>query len=115
MKKLFFIFISIFPAFAFAQMENKTKIYLKLISECSCTIQMARNDKPAGRVFKMLADTFLFAIEKETTGFFITCGEGITSYLKVPYKPGEGYFRIYGYMGCNSARKNEISITPKFN
>jgi hypothetical protein len=87
---------------------------LSLNDARSGTIQMARNDKPAGQVFKMLADTFLFTIEKETTSFFITCGEGITSYLKVPYKPGEGYYKIYGYMGCDSGRKNEISITPTF-
>jgi hypothetical protein len=107
----FFIFI-ILGLQSNAQQENLTKIFFKVAADCSCNIQFARNDKPAGHPFKMTSDSFKIAIDSATTGFYITCGKGATAYVKIPYRPGEGYFKIFGKMHCDKKGKNEITIEP---
>lgn len=101
MKKLIIALLTIAISKAYCQQETFTKIYFKVKAECSCTIQFARNDKPAGQVFKMLSDSFLIAIDKGTTGFYITCGKSNTVYLKIPYSPGQGFYRMGGKMPCD--------------
>ena len=44
---------------------------LSLNDARSGTIQMARNDKPAGQVFKMLADTFYSPLKKKQRAFLL--------------------------------------------
>ena len=94
------------------QQENLTKIYFKVVADCNCNIQFAGNDKPAGHSFKMVSDSFLIAVDSVTTGFYITCGNGTTAYIKIPYRPGQGYFKIFGKMHCDKKEKNEITIEP---
>ena len=110
------LFITILLSFAaynvFSQQENLTKIFFKVKAECGCSFQLARNDKPAGHAFKMLSDSFLIAVDKETTGFFISCGNSDPVYLKIPYTPGEGFYRIAGIMTCGKEDENQLSIEP---
>ena len=112
MKKLFFLLIIIIPSFAFAQIEKMTKIYFKVKANCACSFQLARHDKPAGQVFKMLSDSLLIAVEKETTGFYITCGESNTAYLKIEYKPGQSFYHIVAKMSCDKKNIDPLIIEP---
>ncbi len=101
MKKLITTLLIVTASKGFCQQETFTKIYFRVKSECSCTIQFARNDQPAGQIFKMASDSFLIAIDKGTTGFYITCGKSNSVYLKIPYSPGLGYYRIGGKIRCD--------------
>ena len=125
MKKLFFLLISIFPVFSFAQMEKMTKIYFKVKASCSCIVQFARNDKPFGEPQRMVSDSFIVAVDKQTTGFYITCGESNTGYFKFQYQPGQYIYTLTGEMPCDKsvidplttfrfAVEPESSITPSF-
>jgi hypothetical protein len=112
--KLVKLFISLLFSFAtyfvFSQKAELTKIYFKVKADCGCSFQLARNDKPAGQIFRMLSDSFLIAVDKETTGFFIICGKSNPVYLKIPYTPGQGFYRIAGIMPCGKNAKEKMSI-----
>lgn len=115
MKKLITILLIITTTKAYCQQDTLTKIYFKVKSGCNCSIQFARDDKPTKQIFKMLSDSFLIAIDRGTTGFYITCGKSNTVYLKIPYSPGQGFYRLAGIMPCSKEGLETMIIEPELN
>ena len=72
----------------------------------------AWNDEQAGQASKMGYDSFKIAIDAETTGFYIKCGNSNPDYIKIPYLPGQGLYKIIGKMPCDKKPKGTISIEP---
>ena len=68
-----------------------TIIYFKVGADCKCQVQFTRNDKPVGQAFKI-------TIDAETTGFYIKFRNSKPNYVKIPYPPGQGLYKIIGKM-----------------
>ena len=112
--KLLPLFLLIFLSFQSRAQDKSTltKIYFKVVADCKCQVQFTRNDKPAGKPLKMVTDSFKIAIDAQTTGFYIKCGSSKPAYVKIPYRPGQGFFKILGKMPCDKNSKGSISIEP---
>ncbi|KAA9037156.1 hypothetical protein FW778_17150 [Ginsengibacter hankyongi] len=125
MKKFQLIFLFIIPSFAFSQIEKKTKIYFKVKADCNCVLQFIRDDKPFGEPVPMAPKSFIVFVDKQTNGFYITCGESNTGYFKFQYQPGQYIYTLTGGMPCDKsvidptttfrfAIEPDSSITPSF-
>jgi hypothetical protein len=127
MKKFQLLMLIIIPVCGFAQKENIAKMLFDVKAKCDCTLQFARNDKPAGVSYVLVPDTLFVAIAKETTGFFLTCGDSNIAYFKFQYEPGNYIYKLTGEMPCDKAildpqeklffseEPETTSITPTFN
>jgi len=110
MKKFLTAFFCIAGSVVFGQQDSLTKIWFKVKADCYCIIQLARQDTPAGKTMKMVSDSFLIAVDKGTTGFFIRCGKSKPTYVKIPYTPGDTVVRIYMIGSCDAKKAATVEI-----
>ena len=75
-------------------------------------MQIAWDNKPAGEVMEMMADSFMIAVDSGTTGFYLKCGDSNMAYIKIPYQPGQGYYYISGTMACDKTEIEAIKPDP---
>jgi hypothetical protein len=94
----------------FCQQDSLTKVYFKVKADCYCIVQFARQDTPAGKTMKMVSDSFLIAIDKETTGFYIRCGKSKPTYIKIPYTPGDIVIKAYLIASCDAKKAATFTI-----
>ncbi len=110
MKKFITVLLCIATSAAFCQQDSATKILLIVKADCRCFFQLAVNNKPAGQIFIITADSVQFKVKKEETGFFIHCGESNIVYIRIANRPGNGYLRFAGKMECD--KKNIEPFKP---
>jgi hypothetical protein len=58
----------------------------------------------------MVSDSFLIAVDKETTGFFIRCGRSKPTYVKILYTPGDIVVKILMLGSCDDKKKSQVTI-----
>lgn len=113
MKKVFIPIICFASLSVFCQNESQyTKIKFKVIAECKCKVQFARNDKPVGQLFTMASDSFQIQVDLGTTGFYLTCGESNTTYLKIVHPADDGVYVIMGKMPCDKKAFDKFIFEP---
>jgi hypothetical protein len=60
----------------------------------------------------MLSDSIKIAVDSGTTGFYVTCGTSNPVYVRIPYKPGQHFYKIIGKMPCDKKSKSTLTIEP---
>jgi hypothetical protein len=63
----------------------------------------------------MLTDSFKIAIDAQTTDFYIKCRNSKPTFVKIPYGPGTGFYKILEIMPCDEKSKGTISYKTNEN
>ena len=98
--KFIFIVITLFIA-KIGHSQDLKKMLLRVKTHCKCVYQFSRENKPAGQIYQLRGDTLNVAVDKETSGLYLQCGNSKIFFIEFPYFP-EKITAIFVTMPCNA-------------